>query len=337
MNLLRLLTAATVVLLGAYTTTASAAYFDGFFAMDTGDYEGAYNEWRATASTGDAKSMAGLGLLYEDGLGVPQDDIMAHAYYQLATLLGDTQASDKRNQLERRMSAADKQASDDVITTVKQTGKLPPKIRAGSGAVAMEPEPEPEPEVQYAGNGEPGIEIGRTCKFTLSWEDRGSGGDRDVGLHKPVTPRGFWFVGGYVQTNYRSAKKCVTILRALDPGLIRRPAGWELVWADKGSGARMDGSIWRPVAPSTDYACLGSVAQTGYQRPNARRYGCVHRCMVSSRSLGRSLWDDRGTGADNQVTIHRLPTSKAMIAFPSRSAPERVLDLNMKASCVTGQ
>jgi len=90
--------------------------------MDTGDYEGAYNEWRATASTGDAKSMAGLGLLYEDSLGVPQDYIMAHAYYQLATLLGDTQASDKRNQLRRRMSAADKQASDDVITTVKQTG-----------------------------------------------------------------------------------------------------------------------------------------------------------------------------------------------------------------------
>ena len=82
------MTAATVVLLGAYTTTASAAYFDGFFAMDTGDYEGAYNQWRATASTGDAKSMAGLGLLYEDSLGVPQDYIMAHAYYQLATLLG---------------------------------------------------------------------------------------------------------------------------------------------------------------------------------------------------------------------------------------------------------
>ena len=62
---------------------AFAAYFDGFFALDTGDYDTAYTEWRSAASAGDAPSMTGLGGLYEDGLGIAKDDVMAFVYYGL--------------------------------------------------------------------------------------------------------------------------------------------------------------------------------------------------------------------------------------------------------------
>ena len=357
----------TIGFLGA-TGSLQAAYFDGFFALDTGDYDTAYDEWRASAQTGDAKSMTGLGLLYEDGLGVEQDDVMAHAYYEMASRLGDPDAPDKRDSIERRLQADDRAASDAIIAEVRRSGRLPPKTRIEAqtdsvaepvvgtppAAVTSGVEPDtapPQSDVEVAGTTSstatsvaqpatmtraPGIEVGQVCDFGLRWADRGSGGNRDIALYEPEVPKGFWSLGSHGRGNYKPATGCATVVKPLNPELVRAPKSWELIWWDKGSGARMDGSIWAAVPPASDYVCLGAVAQQGYSAPQPTRYGCVHRCMVKSRKLKPSLWDDRGTGADKPVTIHRLPKSKVIVAFAGRNAPLMVDDLNLGAACITG-
>jgi TPR repeat protein len=56
------------------TLTASAADFStGLSAYQKKDYAAAVKEWRPLAEMGDAPSQFNLGLLYVDGLGVPQD------------------------------------------------------------------------------------------------------------------------------------------------------------------------------------------------------------------------------------------------------------------------
>jgi hypothetical protein len=336
------------LLWSACCSSVLAAYFDGFFALDTGDYETAYSEWRTAASAGDAQSMVGLGTLYEDGLGVAQDDVMAAVYYELASLLGDSEADGKLTSVRRRMSQSDLNESRNIIGDVRSSGRLPPKRRkAGSGSSAQaqvivsddssaDAIAETSASASVVTSG-PGAEIAEICKFKLSWQDRGSGGARDMGLHEPNAPRGVWFFGAHAQNNYKPAKGCVPAIRALNPELVMPPASWQLIWWDKGSGAQMDGSLWRAVPPSDDYVCLGSVARKGYGAPKTKRYGCVHRCMIVKSKLGKSLWDDRGTNAKKPVTVHRLRNAGVIVAFAGRKAPKTVDDLDMSAACVVGE
>ena len=330
------------------SSTVLAAYFDGFFALDTGDYDTAYTEWRSAASGGDAPSMTGLGGLYEDGLGIAKDDVMAFVYYELATALGDNEAASKRSFVRLRLSPTELDEADTIISEVKSTGRLPAKVRVSnvnpsvptkafvSEEVPVEPvvETQAQPSVEQS---EPGVEFTEVCKFSQSWQDRGSGGARDVGLHEPKAPNGVWVLGSHGQNNYQPASGCVTALKPLNRELVKSPKSWQLIWWDKGSGAEMDGSLWRALPPSNDYVCLGSVSTKGYKAPKIKRYGCVHRCMVVKSRLGKSLWDDRGTNAKKPVSIHRLPYSSVIVAFAGRNAPQTADDLDKTALCVTGQ
>ena len=49
-----------------------------------GDYETALGEWQPLAEQGDAQAQNGLGVLYQDGKGVPQDFQEALRWYRLA-------------------------------------------------------------------------------------------------------------------------------------------------------------------------------------------------------------------------------------------------------------
>src|SRR5262249_47798670 len=68
--------------------SARADYQAGLAAYDTGDYAKAATEWRTAAQTGDAKAQHGLGLLYDSGLGVPQDFKLAAEWYSKAANQG---------------------------------------------------------------------------------------------------------------------------------------------------------------------------------------------------------------------------------------------------------
>ena len=303
----------TAILAAIFWGSAEASYFDGFFALETGDYAVAHEEWRAEAVKGDAKSMGGLGTLYEEGLGVPKDPVLAYVYYELASRLGDTKAAQGRTRVMGKLSLEDLETANNLRKESQQTGQLPPRVRKSTTQVQtpsqsqaqtktktttqIQPDPTPEPQPQPAAPAEqpaitpsgdttravagPLIELRFSCRYELGWKDEGSGGVGDVTLFQPILPTGVSVIGGYAQGNYHDPYGCVTTIRSKHPRLLKAPRKWKQVWTDKGSGARMDGSIWAAVPPSNDYVCLGMIAREGYRAPSLRGYACVHRCMVS--------------------------------------------------------
>jgi len=63
------------------TTLAHADFQDGMDAYKRGDYETALKELRPLAEQGDAIAQYILGVLYDKGRGVPQDDVQARKWW----------------------------------------------------------------------------------------------------------------------------------------------------------------------------------------------------------------------------------------------------------------
>ncbi len=61
-----------------------AAYQRGDAAYQRGDYATAIRELRPLAEQGVAEAQYSLGIMYGDGLGVPQDYVQAHMWFDLA-------------------------------------------------------------------------------------------------------------------------------------------------------------------------------------------------------------------------------------------------------------
>ncbi len=64
----------------------------GMEAYDKGDYATALKEWRPLADQGDAEAQSNLGVMYDNGRGVPQDDAQAVRWYRLAAEQGHADA-----------------------------------------------------------------------------------------------------------------------------------------------------------------------------------------------------------------------------------------------------
>ena len=63
-----------VVLLGSAGMSWSADFQKGVAAYNSGDYATALREWTPLAEQGDAIAQYNLGVSYDNGEGVPQDD-----------------------------------------------------------------------------------------------------------------------------------------------------------------------------------------------------------------------------------------------------------------------
>ena len=61
-------------------------------AYERGDFATALKEWRPLAEQGVAAAQVGLGKMYDNGRGVPQDYAEAMKWYRLAAEQGDTDA-----------------------------------------------------------------------------------------------------------------------------------------------------------------------------------------------------------------------------------------------------
>jgi len=68
----------------AFTPLAAQDFQKGLAAAQAGDYATALQEWTPLAEAGDANAQRSLGLMYQDGLGVPQDSVEAVKWYRLA-------------------------------------------------------------------------------------------------------------------------------------------------------------------------------------------------------------------------------------------------------------
>jgi TPR repeat protein len=65
---------------------------DGVAAYERGDYATALQEWRLLAEQGDAKAQHNLGVMYENGSGVPQNYVEAVKWLRMAAEQGDADA-----------------------------------------------------------------------------------------------------------------------------------------------------------------------------------------------------------------------------------------------------
>ena len=70
----------------------SADFNKGLTAAQSGDFATALKEWKPLAEKGDVDAQTNLGLMYQNGWGVPQDDKEAVYWYKLAAEQGDAKA-----------------------------------------------------------------------------------------------------------------------------------------------------------------------------------------------------------------------------------------------------
>ncbi len=69
-----------------------SSYQAGLDAYERGDYDTALKEWRPLAEQGDADAQFNLGIMYDNGQGVPEDDREAVRWYRLAADQGHAAA-----------------------------------------------------------------------------------------------------------------------------------------------------------------------------------------------------------------------------------------------------
>ena len=79
----------------------------GLEAVERGDYATALREFKALAEQGTAGAQIGLGLMYDNGRGVTQDDVQAHMWFNLAAAQGNENFSKNRGIVEKLMTTAD--------------------------------------------------------------------------------------------------------------------------------------------------------------------------------------------------------------------------------------
>lgn len=324
---------------------ARAAFSEGMTAFEAEDYTSALREWVDAAGGGDVKSLYGLGTLFAGGLGVPQDFQTAHLLFNLAAFKGDAQSASARDAVEEKMSPAQiREAKRQVLEMVEQERWLPAEVRAlaqqGGGTPARQPAAgersapagAPAPRAAAA----PAIDYRFACRMQMRWQDKGSGGSQDLSIHDAAPPAGYQVVGAYAQGNFHPTDGCVMALREREPGgrrLLAPPAEWRQSWADKGSGARLDGSIWLAVPPEPAFVCLGAVGQRGYDKPAPRGYACVHECLVKPVPVTHPIWTTERTGAREAIALYRLPVSNAFVAASPDRPPEQLLDIDPAATC----
>jgi hypothetical protein len=176
----------------------------------------------------------------------------------------------------------------------------------------------------------PRVIVSTTSKYELEYKDEGSGADMDGAFYRPQTTTAFYIVGGYAQGNYSTpiGPSYIVMVEDDDPSspVLKAPVDYDLIWADNGSGADMDGSIWHP-RPPDGYVTIGYVAQTGHSKPSISNFRCIRQDIASSGKIGQLIWWDKGSGADNDLASYAILDSKGnntgfYYAQPNYNAPQ---------------
>ncbi|OLV23195.1 hypothetical protein BOO17_04845 [Haemophilus influenzae] len=76
----------------AWADTPEQQFQQGLTAYEQSNYQTAFKLWLPLAEQGDAQAQGGLGMMYERGLGVKQDDFKAVNWYRKAAEQGDADA-----------------------------------------------------------------------------------------------------------------------------------------------------------------------------------------------------------------------------------------------------
>ena len=76
----------------APAASGNADFSAGLKALERDDYATALNVWRPLAEKGDAAAQYGIGFMYANGKGVPQDDVEAARWFRKAADQGNAVA-----------------------------------------------------------------------------------------------------------------------------------------------------------------------------------------------------------------------------------------------------
>ena len=77
----------------------------GLDAYLRGDYAAALAEWKPLAEQGDAAAQNNLGLMYDNGEGVPQDYVLAYMWYNIAVAGEENYVSKNKDILAKVMTS----------------------------------------------------------------------------------------------------------------------------------------------------------------------------------------------------------------------------------------
>ena len=114
-----------------------ANYDAAVAAFEAKDYTTAFNEWLLVANTGDGEAALRLGKLSEEGLGVPQNYVEAHRWYNLAAAAGVGAAPAARDALAAKMTKEQLGEAQRLAAQWRPTGLSSPAALEG-GAAATE-------------------------------------------------------------------------------------------------------------------------------------------------------------------------------------------------------
>ena len=79
---LKTLTLTIAILLGSMSVSYSQDFDRGVEALNRGDYSEAFRQWKPLAEQGYAKAQYNLGVMYDNGQGVAQDDKTAVKWFR---------------------------------------------------------------------------------------------------------------------------------------------------------------------------------------------------------------------------------------------------------------
>ncbi|MDJ0384784.1 Vps62-related protein [Streptomyces sp. G-G2] len=183
------------------------------------------------------------------------------------------------------------------------------------------------------------LDIAVTDRFTRRWDDAGSGATLDGAFFNPeisstLYAQGWRYLGS---TGHRShadmtGARGAILVRGANAAdqMIKPPVRFDLIWTDEKSGAKKNGSVWRPVAPP-GYVALGDVwAALSWDAPLTEYYACVRQELAGRRYvregvIGDMIWDDKKSGARRDVSTWQIRPPQ----YPTDSTERLILGADL--------
>lgn len=158
--------------------------------------------------------------------------------------------------------------------------------------------------------GEPTLLVNVTNNYNWVYNDQGTGSHMDVTIFRPSpTDPSYFILGDYAQGNYAAPYGTSMIVKTVNDNpnypLLAPPVGYSEVWNDHGTGGDNDGSFWHPTAPD-GYVAIGCVCNAGYDPPAIGNLMCVRRDLVETAQQGPLIWNDSGSGGDDDVALYGI-------------------------------
>jgi len=172
--------------------------------------------------------------------------------------------------------------------------------------------------------GSPIVSFSTTSNFEHIYDDKGSGAHMNGSFYRPEPQEGFYILGDYAQGDYHPPNGTVFTIKVENDDqknpVLQAPEDYIRIWTDHHSGAHEDGSFWAP-KPPFGYVTCGHVIQRGYDKPQVSTLRCLRYDYAKQIKLGALIWNDRGSGAHDDVSIYRLDPVNTFIAVPNYNTP----------------